>query len=626
MSRQRLVSLLAVALLLGAGSRVLGGALAIHTETNTGGLGSAFTYQGRLTDGGQPASGKYDFKFTLRDAGGNQVGSAALLEDVTVTDGLFTVKLDFGVTAFGAEARSLEAGVRPGASTGSYTTLAPSQELTPAPFALYAPSAGNADLLDGQDSTAFWKLGGNTVSTGGSVLGTLDSKPLELQAGGQRALRIEPNPTSPNLIGGYGANSVTSGVVGATIAGGGYNPDRTVLGSNGVTDNFGTVSGGVNNQAGNGDLVPNNAVFATVDGGSSNVASANNATVGGGLLNVASGGIATVGGGARNTASGNVAAIGGGLGNQATAAYATIAGGGRTDANDPATGNRVTDDYGTVGGGGNNQAGDGTGDATTAPYATVGGGLGNQAMAAYATIAGGGRSDPNNPATGNRVTDSYGTIGGGGNNQAGDNTGLTTSASYATVAGGLGNIASGDSSSIGGGVGNFASGFKATIGGGQSNEASGSWATVPGGLANMAQGESSFAAGQQAKAMHAGAFVWADDNGGSFASTGANQFLIRASGGVGIGTNAPQAKLDVAGNLSYDGQKVCIAEYGFTLLAPSGWTSAACKLFKDALSPAYRYALGCAFSNPAAPFSMGSYSTTSSSTDAGLPASNCGWQ
>ena len=40
-------------------------------------VGTAFTYQGRLADGGSPAHGDYDFKFSLYDdlTGGSQVGS-----------------------------------------------------------------------------------------------------------------------------------------------------------------------------------------------------------------------------------------------------------------------------------------------------------------------------------------------------------------------------------------------------------------------------------------------------------------------------------------------------------------------------------------------------------------------
>ena len=43
---------------------------------------------------------------------------------------------------------------------------------------------------------------------------------------------------------------------------------------------------------------------------------------------------------------------------------------------------------------------------------------------------------------------------------------------------------------------------------------------------------STFATGNQARAVHQGAFVWADSTNAAFASTGVNQFLIRANGGV----------------------------------------------------------------------------------------------
>ena len=81
-------------------------------------LGTAITYQGRLNEGGSPAAGSYDFQFILYNAaaGGAQVGSMVLMADVPVTGGLFAVQLDFGAGIFGAEARWLEVGVRPGAA------------------------------------------------------------------------------------------------------------------------------------------------------------------------------------------------------------------------------------------------------------------------------------------------------------------------------------------------------------------------------------------------------------------------------------------------------------------------------------------------------------------------------
>ncbi|NOS71207.1 MAG: hypothetical protein HOP33_14905 [Verrucomicrobia bacterium] len=94
-----------------------------------------------------------------------------------------------------------------------------------------------------------------------------------------------------------------------------------------------------------------------------------------------------------------------------------------------------------------------------------------------------------------------------------------------------------------------ASGPYCVIGGGAGNTASGYAATVAGGYFNTAAGDFSFAAGANAKANHAGSFVWADWQAADFASTTANQFLIRAVGGVGIGTTTPAAALDVNGSV-----------------------------------------------------------------------------
>src|SRR5262249_50376206 len=102
-------------------------------------LGSMFSYQGRLTDDGAPATGSYDLQFTLFGAqsGGAALAGPLTVEDTPVTNGLFTVSLDFGATAFNGDARWLEIGVRPGASTGNFTTLSPRQPLLPAPYALF---------------------------------------------------------------------------------------------------------------------------------------------------------------------------------------------------------------------------------------------------------------------------------------------------------------------------------------------------------------------------------------------------------------------------------------------------------------------------------------------------------
>src|SRR5262245_15702528 len=73
-------------------------------------MGSGFTYQGKLTNGGAAATGQYDLNFSLWDApsGGTQVGSLIAMNSLQVNDGLFTVNLDFGSTAFQGQIRWLE--------------------------------------------------------------------------------------------------------------------------------------------------------------------------------------------------------------------------------------------------------------------------------------------------------------------------------------------------------------------------------------------------------------------------------------------------------------------------------------------------------------------------------------
>lgn len=132
-----------------------------------------------------------------------------------------------------------------------------------------------------------------------------------------------------------------------------------------------------------------------------------------------------------------------------------------------------------------------------------------------AAISGGGRN-----GSLNRVTDAYGAIGGGRSNTAGDDDSDVTDAAGAAV------------------------------GGGVENTAAGLYATVPGGYQNVAGGDYSFAAGRRAKATNQATFVWADDVGGDFGSTRSNQFLVRALGGVGIGTAVTPEALTVAGNVS----------------------------------------------------------------------------
>jgi len=107
-------------------------------------LSTGFTYQGQLAKGGSLVNEACDFQFSLWDgagsgsppSGGTQVSSTQPVSNTNVTSGLFTVRLDFGSSAFTGDARYLQIAVRCPAGSGNYTTLAPRQPLTAAPYAL----------------------------------------------------------------------------------------------------------------------------------------------------------------------------------------------------------------------------------------------------------------------------------------------------------------------------------------------------------------------------------------------------------------------------------------------------------------------------------------------------------
>jgi hypothetical protein len=110
---------------------------------------TAFTYQGRLSDTNVAAAGPYDFQFALYDAlsGGTQIGTTQTVSGNTVTNGIFTVQIDFGANALATGAdRYLEVKVKKPADA-SYTTLTPRQQLTSTPYSVRTLFAGAADSL-----------------------------------------------------------------------------------------------------------------------------------------------------------------------------------------------------------------------------------------------------------------------------------------------------------------------------------------------------------------------------------------------------------------------------------------------------------------------------------------------
>ncbi len=155
---------------------------------------TAFTYQGQLADNGVPADGDYDVRFSLHDAdsAGNPVGSEITVAPLSVTDGLFTVTLDFGAAVFDGSPRWLEIAVRANGSVDDHVVLSPRQEITSAPYATLAMTAGTAATAS--------NVSGANIS--GSISGTL------ITDGSVNSLKLAD--------GAVGSTQLADGAVGST--------------------------------------------------------------------------------------------------------------------------------------------------------------------------------------------------------------------------------------------------------------------------------------------------------------------------------------------------------------------------------------------------------------------------
>jgi hypothetical protein len=361
-----LVGLLALAIIASANPGKASGPSAVGSGTA---MGSSILFQGKIKT---TYTGNCDMVFSLWDASllGSQVGSDIARNRVPLAAGSFSQVLDFGAGAFNGDERWIETEARcPSALIGVFKNYGRTKlEATAyAQYALNASSASdadtldgsqagnsadniplnngtlninlNSDLLDGFHASTFWMMGGNTVGAESS-LGTLDNYALNFVVNGNRGFRIEANPTSPNIIGGSSANSVSPGVYGAVIGGGGDSGAPNV-----VQTSQSTICGGVGNVVsgsiafiggGNGNTATQR--YTTVGGGTGNNATLDFATVGGGVYNDSGGYASVVAGGYNNTASGYEAAVTGGVNNSATQTTSVVSGG----ANNTASGSSST--------------------------------------------------------------------------------------------------------------------------------------------------------------------------------------------------------------------------------------------------------------------------------------------
>jgi hypothetical protein len=378
-------------------------------------------------------------------------------------------------------------------------------------------------ILDGTikaadlDDLAAWKPTGNSGLTAGThFIGTIGSSPLDLRANNQRILRLDGAGTSPNVIGGYSANTVTpSTVIGATIGGGGASGSPNTIAGNYATigggqDNtlrseYSVIGGGRQNEIGTGSVsgvigggwnneIQSNTLRATIGGGQNNLiesfsygatlaggyqnairSGSLSAAIGGGYLNEIRDGSSgsTIAGGETNTIDGNadLAFIGGGEANFIGAdSSGAVIGGGMTNRVGSSSRDAV------IVGGNFNRIG------TNANYSIMGSGFGNVIgdNSWYGNVLGGYHNTIGTNAD-------YSTIGGGQEN--------LVDAQGATIAGGgkldtliQGNQALGSGAFIGGGAGNWIGvwSYGAVVGGGEQNRiASNSpYAMIGGGIIN----------------------------------------------------------------------------------------------------------------------------------------------
>lgn len=210
---------------------------------------TTFTYRGKLTDDYNQLTGTYDLQFNLYDeaAGTHSPLNATpvVIEDVQVTNGTFSVALDFG-NLFNGGDRYVETGVRPGGDTGAFVTLSPRQRITSAPYSIRSLSSATADTATNAES-----LGGTPP---GGFVQTTDARLMDARTPTAGSTNYIQNATGLQTganfnIAGTGTASVFNATTQFNI--GGNRVLSVASTSSGVDNFFAGVNSGRSNTGGN---------------------------------------------------------------------------------------------------------------------------------------------------------------------------------------------------------------------------------------------------------------------------------------------------------------------------------------------------------------------------------------
>ncbi len=224
-------------------------------------VSTSFSYQGRLKRQGTPYSGSCAFEFELWNAadGGDLQGSMAL-NAVTVSEGLFSVELDFG-DQFRGKARWLATAVQCPGDNG-YTDLG-REPLTAVPYALGLRPGSTVESLDDNALNGIAHAEGRAGLVG-----------LHYGDGGYGVYGANPNGggvvgLSTNWIGVYGETEANAGTGAAGVFGRAKGPSG--MGVAGLADQPNSIGvKGVANESGGvgvwGESSKNTGVFGQTSG------------------------------------------------------------------------------------------------------------------------------------------------------------------------------------------------------------------------------------------------------------------------------------------------------------------------------------------------------------------------